>query len=225
MLRKLHRIATLLCGVQILIWTGTGFAFSWFNFDQIRGGADRAPAAPLLLEATKISVDEAVHRAQQGGDVLLSVELKPLAGHPTYLVRFAERPPLLIDAADGRVRSPLSLAESAAIAQANSRSRVGVASSMAVAAAPDLPKPTHRITLSDPRQTEVFVDPSSGEILAWRNTQWRWFDRLWSLHVLGYISRDHPAHPAMRLVGGLALVVAISGALLWILTWRRREAK
>ena len=63
--------------------------------------------------------------------------------------------------------------------------------------------------------------------LAWRNTHWRWFDRLWSLHVLGYIDRDSPAHVGLRILGGLALLVSLTGVALLVSTWgrRRKEAR
>ena len=79
----------------------------------------------------------------------------------------------------------------------------------------DLEVPVWRVRLDDGRGTEVFVSPATGKIAAWRNNAWRRFDALWSLHVFGFVDRDNPAHLPLRIAGGLALLVSLSGA--WIL--------
>jgi cobalt/nickel transport system permease protein len=79
-----------------------------------------------------------------------------------------------------------------------------------------------RVRLADAHATDVFVDPASGEVAAVRNRTWRWYDGLWSLHVLGWVKRDNPAHVPLRIFGGLALVVALSGVALLVAHWTRR---
>jgi hypothetical protein len=78
-----------------------------------------------------------------------------------------------------------------------------------------------RVRLADAHRTDVLIAPSTGKVLAFRNSSWRWFDRLWSLHVLGYVNRDHPSHVAMRVLAALALLAVVSGAALLVATRRR----
>jgi hypothetical protein len=47
---------------------------------------------------------------------------------------------------------------------------------------------------------------------------------LWSLHVLGWVNRDNPAHVGLRVLGGLALLVALSGIALYLTSLGRRRA-
>src|SRR5581483_10886528 len=105
-IRKLHRIATLIIGLQLVIWTATGFAFSWFDFARVRGAADRAPA-PVVGEAP-VSVAEAMAAA---GGAAVSVELRSLLGRPTYVVTHADDSTVLVDATDGKVRPPVDEAQ------------------------------------------------------------------------------------------------------------------
>jgi len=226
--RRLHRLATLVVGAQILIWTGTGFAFSWFNFDRVRGAGDRS-APPLLHTAeARITVDEAVVRAGATSSVR-GVELRPLLGRPVYAVSVDGKEPILVDAALGTIRAPLTADEASQVAREEGKDHPAVAEVALVQSerdAPDLPVPVYRVRLADAHATEVFVAPSTGKILAWRNQHWRWFDRLWSLHVLGWVSRDNPAHVGLRVLGGLALLVALSGvAILVTSLGRRREVR
>jgi hypothetical protein len=170
-----------------------------------------------------VSIAEAVAAA---GGAAVSVELRPLLGRPTYVVKHADDATVLVDAIDGKVRPPIDEAQARALATAAYRGSVGVASAEKLVRAgqePDLDPPVWRVRLDDPRATEVFVSPSTGAVLAWRNTDWRWFDRLWSLHVLGWANRDNPAHLAMRIAGALAITVSLSGAMLLINSFRRRR--
>src|SRR5262245_51834538 len=100
-IRTLHRIATLIIGAQLVMWTATGFAFSWFDFERVRGAGDRAPAPVLAATEARVSIAEAV---AAGGGAAASVELRPLLGRPTYVIKHADGTTVLVDAADGKVR-------------------------------------------------------------------------------------------------------------------------
>jgi hypothetical protein len=93
----------------------------------------------------------------------------------------------------------------------------------AAAEAPDLELPVWRVRLDDGRGTDVFVSPTTGAVVAWRNATWRRFDALWSLHVFGFVSRDNPAHWPLRLAAALALFVALTGAWILVATYARRR--
>jgi hypothetical protein len=228
-LRRLHRLATLVVGAQLVIWTVTGFAFTWFDFGQVRGAGDRKPEGALPLDGVQVGAVEAATRA--GGSAtgpVTKLELKAPLGRPTWLVSIEGHDPVRVDAIDGRVLPAVDERTAGEIARAAHSRAVAVASVDRVTRAgevPDLDVPVYRVRLDDGHGTDVFVSPT-GEVVAWRNDVWRQFDRLWSLHVLGYINRDNPAHPALRVLGGLALVVSLTGVGLWAahLVRRRRAA-
>lgn len=221
-LRQIHRLATLVVGAQLLVWTLTGVAFSWFDFDAVRGRRDRAAPAPMVLDGLKIEVGEAIARARAsaGAGAVATVELRSLFGRPVWAVGLAGGKTVLVDGRDGAIRPPVSADEAGRLARAASAAAPPVATVEAVSAAPDIDRPAWRVRLADARRTDVFVAIDDGAVLGWHNDHWRWFDRLWSLHVLGYVNRDNPAHVAMRILAALAALVAVSGALL--LSSRRR---
>jgi hypothetical protein len=224
-MRRLHRTCTLLVGIQLIIWAGTGFAFSWFDFARVRGTADRSPPVPLPVEQVKLTPAEAAIKA--GLSRVIGVELRVRAGAPAYVVR-GESQSVIIDAASGAALDALSQAQAEQVARAAFKGKTGAVVSEWVTRAsdaPDVSLPAWRITLGDARRTDVFVDPKTGAVVAWRNGHWRWFDRLWSLHVIGWASRDNPAHWPMRLAGALAVLVVASGVVLLVRTLKpRRES-
>jgi hypothetical protein len=223
-LRRLHRAATLIIGAQLVVWTVTGVAFSWFDFSVVRSERERRPPPELRAGAAKISAADAIARAPAGRAVA-AAELRPLGAGAVWEISFTDGgEPLLVDAGDGRGRAPGDAAEAEAIARAafaGSAAPAGVDRIVAAADAPDLPRPIFRVRFADARATELFVTPT-GRVAAFRNSSWRWFDRLWSLHVLGYVNRDHPSHAAMRVVAALALLAVASGAALFVASRRRR---
>ncbi len=215
-MRRVHRIATIVVGIPLLLWTATGFAFTWFDFAAVRGQGDRVEPPPVRASDVRVGLADALART---GGAARAVELRSVGGRPTWIIDGKR-----IDAGDGTVGAPLDAAAAAAIAQAAHRARPAVRAATlvtAAAAAPDLEVPVWRVTLADGRGTDVFVAPATGAIVGWRNDAWRRFDALWSLHVFGFVSRDNPAHLPLRLAGGLALLVAASGA--WILAGTLRK--
>jgi hypothetical protein len=220
-MRRVHRIATIVVGVPLLVWTATGFAFTWFDFTAVRGTGDRVTPAPLVAADVRVPLGDALAKV---GGAAKSIELRAVGGRPTWILDGKR-----IDAVDGTLGAPLDAQAATAIARAAHREQPPAANAQLLTAARqvlDLDVPVWRVRLDDGHGTEVYVSPSSGAVVAWRNNAWRRFDALWSLHVFGFVSRDNPAHLPLRIAGGLALLVAASGA--WILvgslTRRRRVA-
>jgi hypothetical protein len=218
-MRRLHRIATIVVGVPLVVWTATGFAFTWFDFAAVRGAADRVEPPPLSAADVRVPLADAIARA--GGGTARAVELRSVGGRATWIVDGKR-----IDAGDGTVGAALDRDAAAAIARAAHRARPRILDATLITDARrvlDLDVPVWRVRLDDGRGTDVFVSPSTGAIVAWRNDTWRRFDALWSLHVFGFVSRDNPAHLPLRIAGGLALLVSLTGAWILVATYARRR--
>ena len=133
----------------------------------------------------------------------------------------------MIDARDGSRALPLTLEEAGRVARASFQRDVGIKDARVVttaAEAADVALPAYRVTLDDRLATQVFVAPGTGEILAWRNDAYRSFDRLWSLHVFGFVSRDSPAQWPLRVASCLALLAALTGWGLLLASLARRAS-
>lgn len=220
--RRLHVIATAIAGAQLVIWAGTGFAFTLFDFRAVHGDDDRAPAPGLEVPAASAPLGRIVAhaRAARPGDApVTSVELTMLAGRATYLISFASGAPSLVDAADEEVIT-VDAGVSRRVAE---RAFARPVSARGVASRDDDGKPVFVVSLDDARSTDVTVDAGTGKVLAWRNSAFRAFDALWSLHVLGYLDRKSPANWPLRLAAFFAVAAVTSGAALLGLRYTRRS--
>jgi hypothetical protein len=218
MMRKLHRIATIVVGVPLLVWTATGFAFTWFDFAAVRGEDDRAPAPAVRAGEVRVGLADVLGRV---GGSARAVELRSVRGRATWIVDGKR-----IDAVDGTVGAALDERQAAAIAQAAHRRQPAVGAVALLTEGrqvTDVEVPVWRVRLDDGHGTDVFVSPATGKVVAWRNDAWRRFDALWSLHVFGFVNRDNPAQLPLRIAGGLALLVSLSGAWILILHYTRRR--
>ena len=217
-MRRLHRIATIAVGIPLLVWTATGFAFTWFDFGSVRGGGDRAEPKSVRADDVRVGLAEALARV---GGAAQAVELRLLAGRPTWILDGKR-----VDAVDGTLGGALGEREAVAIALGAHRGHPAVRDVARVTEghqALDMDVPVWRVRLDDGHGTEVWVSPVTGAIVAWRNDSWRRFDALWSLHVWGFVSRDNPAQLPLRIAGGLAFVVAFTGAWILVQTYARRR--
>ena len=67
----------------------------------------------------------------------------------------------------------------------------------------------------------AYLHATSGQVLAIRNTSWRWWDFLWSLHIMDYDTRDEIGTWLLKLFSLLAVVTAIAGLGLYFLSPQR----
>ena len=81
------------------------------------------------------------------------------------------------------------------------------------------------IKLWDSRSPErmAYMDALSGDVVAVRHDAWRWWDLLWSLHIMSYDDRDTIGTWLLKLFSLLALATAILG--LWLFGVTRRTVK
>jgi len=62
----------------------------------------------------------------------------------------------------------------------------------------------------------AYIGATSGDLVAVRNTAWRWWDFLWSLHIMDYDDRDTIGTWLLKLFSVLSLLTAIAGVGLFI---------
>ena len=70
--------------------------------------------------------------------------------------------------------------------------------------------------------TNVYVDDTTGEVLALRTGWWRVFDFAWGLHIMDLGTREDTSHPVLILFAALAIIGSLLGC---VLMFRRRKAK
>jgi hypothetical protein len=83
--------------------------------------------------------------------------------------------------------------------------------------------PLWRADFDDRLATSLYLHPDTGRLLTRRHRFWRWFDLLWSLHVMDYRERENVNGALLRAASVLALATALSG--LWLAVYAFRGAR
>ena len=222
-LRKIHRWLGLVAGVQLLAWTVSGLYFTVIPIDEIRGQhllkASGAPKAKVgNLELLSLNELVAIH-PDLSRTTFSDVELIEVLGNPYYMINGSR-----FDARDGKLLGIVS--NETAIQIVRDRTEREIDSSEWLESVPvdheyrggDLP--AWRITLAGDEQAAVYVSASNGAIRAVRTEAWRWFDFLWSLHIMDYEEREDFNHLLIQSLAILGLITVLSGLVLFVVTLR-----
>lgn len=233
--RRFHRILAVIIGIQILFWTLSGVYFAWSDLDEIHGDHLRAPSAPLILEPGWVSPSAILiaEEALLAGQELQSLELIQILGEPFYRYRFTNfasaETTLLVDVRSGNTRPDLDEAEAEAIARASFTPGTALKSVQRLEEGEvgphheyrEGPLPAWRVEFEHRSGTRIYVAATEGTVITHRNGAWRIFDFLWMLHTMDYLGRDDINNPVLRVLSILALIVTLSGYLLWFKTRKR----
>ena len=84
------------------------------------------------------------------------------------------------------------------------------------------PLPLWRLWRAEDPDRVAYVDAMSGEVVVVRHDAWRWWDFLWSLHIMSYDDRDTIGTWLLKIFSVLALATAVLGLWLFIHTRVRR---
>lgn len=207
-----------LIGVPLLLWTVTGLWMVARPIEEVRGTALRAEPETLVQPDT-------LTLPKLDGRAVEKLELLARADRPVWIVRFAGGDARAADPTTGamlpRVDAALArrLADAALIAP-------GAVASVRAFAAVDAPidlrrdRSSWQVAYAD--GLNVYVDALTGEILAVRSGQWRWFDFMWGLHIMDLETREDTSHPLLIGSAALSLLGVLMGI---ILLFRRRRAR
>ena len=83
--------------------------------------------------------------------------------------------------------------------------------------------PLFKVTTSSEDEVNVYVDAVSGEVKAIRSDSWRWWDLLWSLHIMDYTERENIDNFLLKIFSILALISSLSGITLFFLGLKKRD--
>jgi PepSY-associated TM region len=206
-----------LVGVPLLLWTFTGLWMVARPIEEVRGTGLRADPAALVAPE-----DVAVPKLD--GRTVERIEMVARLGQPVWIVRYQGGDARAADVATGALlpRIDASAARSIADAALSSPGDVEAVRAFAADAAPfDLRRERASWQVAYADGLHVYVDALSGEILAMRSGQWRWFDLMWGLHIMDLQTREDTSHPLLIGFAALAFFGSLMGT---ILLFRRRKA-
>lgn len=231
--RKLHRYFGLIIGIQFLFWTLGGIFFTWSNIEQIRGNTNRKAEIHFtdMLE-WKSPHDVFILLSEIDPiDSILSFQSIRILELPYYQVKYAssgQEKTILVNALNLQVKPPLTSDEAVDLAKhsftpESEVKKVELLTTTSVNKHHEYrnqPLPAYAITFDHRSGTRVYVSCDLGQVMKFRNHNWRIFDFFWMMHTMDYSGRDNFGNIVIRLFSILGIVTILSGFTLYFKTVR-----
>lgn len=217
-LAKWHIWLGWLIGVPVLLWTVTGLWMVARPIEEVRGTDLRAEPSALGMFAAPVlpKID---------ARPVAKIELVQRVDGPVWIVRFADGDARAASIATGRmlpgINAPLArrIADAALIQPPSVQ---GVSAFAANAPPLELRRERPSWQVRYVGDLHVYVDALTGEVLAVRSNQWRWFDLMWGLHIMDLQTREDTHHPLLIGFAALSIIGTLFGT---VLLFRRRKAR
>ena len=211
--RRWHRWVALATSIQLLLWTVSGIFFAFLNIDYVRGKHFFTDEADFSLDLSMLKpreyiANQVVFKERMHNEVIVGLmseagtSWQSLAGEPLDVLTSSQAISLV---ATRTILIP-DTAEWVDQLEIGSEYR-------------NFSMPLWRVYGTINPSDIAYVDAFSGEILAVRHEAWRWWDFLWSLHIMNYDDRDSIGTLALRFFSVLTFSTVILG--LW-LYWETR---
>ena len=228
-----HRWLGLIVGIQLLLWTLSGLYMVAVKLDFIHGDSlVRNLSTDFELNAPRVTF---AHLTAKGSDDIETLRLRALPdGQLVYEV--GRRGTVeLIDAQTGASLSPLAESRVLELARLYYAGKGGPGAATLIDDEAERPQeiqtrnlPLWRVDFDDWLETSLYLHPDTGALIVRRHRFWRWFDFLWSLHIMDYQERSDVNNWLLRAATLLGLTLAILGVWLAFFSFpflQRRRAK
>jgi len=224
-MRAWHRWLGLFTSIQLLLWTVSGLFFTVPDITDVRGEQYRL-SKDYLEEAPKPSDLAPIQNIVTNGNDFIEedfvISLKKRAQSWVYQVQSNDRKTQIFDAISGNPLNTITEAEAIWIVENQTNMNpvdVDMINEPKIGSeyrGRDLP--LYRVRVEEPKSGVVYIDPTTGNVMAIRTTLWRVWDFLWSLHIMDYRERDDFSHWLIRIFAALSVLTVVSGIVLWIIT-------
>lgn len=208
--RRWHRWLALVTAIQLLLWTLSGIFFAFVDINFVRG-SDRLQV-PAAVEFDLSKVDwvtdngaRIVLRHRLPGELVVGVV------GPDNTNWYEQSGGSLAD-----LTAAQALSIGAAATDLDPDRAVWVSEAQLGSEYRGRTLPLWRVFNESHPTTVAYIDAVSGEVVAIRNTAWRWWDFLWSLHIMDYDDRDTIGTVLLKIFSVLALLTAVAGIALFV---------
>jgi hypothetical protein len=205
-----------LVGLPILLWTVTGLIMIARPLEEVRGDDLRAQAAPLAIGD---------YAMPDFGEPVSELQLVQQATGPVWIVTTADGARRRYFAPDATLLPPVIESEARQIAD---YVYAGSARLQTVAYIPydevpiELRRPVNAWRLGYSDGTNLYLEASTGQLLAVRTPWWRVYDFAWGLHIMDPQTREDSHHPLILVFTVPSVIGATLGC---VLLFRRRKAR
>lgn len=234
--RKVHRLLSVVIGIQLLLWTVSGLIFSWNPIKKVRG-EDRIakPTTTSLADQKLLPLEELLsdNSLIPHDHMVEKVEVRHLVGQPVYEFRIRDSSRtsfVLCNASTGRKLSPLSKETAEQIALNDFDEPVVVKRSTLLTESQSSHSeyrkkelPAWKVELDHSSGTVIYVSANRGLVVTRRNNRWRMFDFFWMLHTMDYQGRDNFNSWLLRIMSAFGVLSVLTGYWLWFRTRRKKK--
>lgn len=204
-------------GLQVLLWTMTGFYMVVVHIDIIHGDHLVAEAKAGPLDLRQFGPPQAVLERNPGITAMSAVEV---AGRTAWRVQLPQGV-RLADPASGELWKPL---DDSAIRDAAKAYYAGSGPIVRTTLLNSLPQevqayggPLWQVEFQGWARPTLYLSPYTGELVTKRHLLWRVFDFAWMLHIMDYDERTDVNNPLLRVATWSAVLMLTTGA--WLLWW------
>ena len=218
-LRRWHRLVALVTSCQLLLWTLSGLYFAFIDIEYVRGHQFKKSSPPTQLDLSKltaglVSANKVVIQERIAGELIVGVQTD--SG-----VQWLGEQGLPIAALTAE--QALTLGNERTVIKPNQVEWVDT--DIRGSEYRGAPLPLWRLWRAEDPDRVAYVDAMSGEVTVVRHDAWRWWDFLWSLHIMSYEDRDTIGTWLLRIFSLLALATAGLGFWLFLHTRIRRTSQ
>ncbi len=228
LIRKAHRYIGLLVSLQLLAWTIGGIWFTWNDIDEIHGDHLRQTHNnPHSTQPKLLPVEQAINTIEDFKS-LNSIRVIKILNQSVYRINYNDGKTALISATTAQQIPPIGKEQAIKIAKNNAAFTAEIATIELISQTDahheyrEKPLPAWAITFDYPSSPTFYVSQKLGVLTSVRHTSWRIFDFLWMLHTMDYQSRDDFGNWLIKIFSVIALLTALSGIVLFIISSRRK---
>ena len=224
-MRAWHRWLGLFTSIQLLLWTVSGLFFTVPDITDVRGEQYRLTKDNLEIESSPKNLAPIQSIIKNDSDFMdedFKIILKKRAQSWVYEVQSSNKKTKIFNAFNGQQLGSISQSEAIWVVDNKTTMKpIGVE----LINEPKIGSeyrgrdlPLYRVRVEKPESGVVYIDPTTGDIMAIRTTLWRAWDFLWSLHIMDYRERDDFSHWLIRIFAALSVLTVVSGIVLWIIS-------
>ena len=215
MVRSFHKYLSLAISIQLLLWTISGIYFAFNKIELIRG-----EQYLLEQEISDVSLDEMKNTFN-------AKNLSILKRLDQWIIKVEDGAGVYYTDLNGNKLTSLTREQvKLAVKGQTSLTPVNVTRITSSSEGSEFrgrELPLFKVTTSSEDEVNVYVDAVSGEVKAIRSDSWRWWDLLWSLHIMDYRERENIDNFLLKIFSILALISSLSGITLFFLGLKKRD--
>ncbi len=224
--RKFHKWLMLFLGIQFLVWSISGAYMVIFDIDYIHGDS------LVVNHQTKLNADTITYslsELRQHYPDAKDIEVEVFIDQAVYRFK-QEGDKYLVDAQTGQQLSPLNEVNAIRAAQHYYSGKGAVAEVELIQENPpfELSRralPAWRINFNDFGSPSIYVSAQTGALVTKRHEFWRFFDLMFSLHVMDYEDED-PSNQLLFWFILFSLLASIFGGILsYFVIFKSRTTK